>query len=76
VAKDTPARLVYFPVRKTGFEALEDIFGASAESAQASASLAAIAARPEMQRLLEELAMVEAMNKGELQARAPHMKER
>ncbi len=69
-------RLQYFPQRKTGFEALEDFFGASAETAQSAAVLSQLANRAETQRLLQELAMIDAANRGELQAVAPPIRER
>jgi len=76
VDKDTTARLVYYPKRKTGFEALESLFGVSEETAEAVSAISAIAGNDRMQRVLEQLATAEAVNAGEAQAMGPSIHER
>lgn len=73
---DKETRLVFFPQRKTGFEALESMFGVSAEAAQAIHTLNTIAGDERTQVLLEELSMIDAVNKGQTVAMGPRIKER
>lgn len=68
--------LVYYPHRKSGFEALESLFGVSAETARAAAVLSTFAGDERTQALLEELAAAEAMNSGQTMAVGPRIRER
>ncbi|MDX1294100.1 MAG: signal peptide peptidase SppA, partial [Hyphomonas sp.] len=74
-ADETP-RLVYYPHRPTGLEALESLFGVSAEGAEAAISLNRLASDQHVQSLIEQLAAVEAMNSGQAQAAIPRIRER
>ena len=76
IEADTTPRLVFFPHRKTGFEALEDLFGVSTETARAAAVLTSIAGDERTQLILEELATMDAVNSGEMQAMGPRIRER
>lgn len=71
-----PPMLVYYPHRKSGFEALESLFGVSAETARAAAVLSTFAGDERTQALLEELAAAEAMNSGQAMAVGPRIRER
>lgn len=68
--------LAYYPHRPTGFEALEDLFGVSAETARAAAVLSAVAGDERTQALIEELAIADAVNSGEAMAMGPRIRER
>ena len=68
--------LAYYPQRKTGFEALESLFGVSAETARAAAVLSAFAGDERTQALIEELATADAINSGQTMALAPRIRER
>jgi protease-4 len=68
--------LTYYPHRKSGFEALESLFGVSAETARAAAVLSAIAGDERTRAILEELAAAEAMNAGQAMAMGPRLRER
>jgi protease-4 len=68
--------LAYYPQRLTGFEALEDLFGVSAETARAAAVLSAVAGDERTQALIEELAIADAVNSGEAMAMGPRIRER
>jgi protease IV len=72
----TTPRLVYYPHRKTGFEALESFFGVSSETVEAMSAINAITSDKHMQVLLEELATARAVNSGEAQAMGPRIRER
>lgn len=71
-----PAALAFYPYRKSGFEALESLFGVSAETARAAAVLSTIAGDERTQVILEELAAAQAMNSGEAMAMGPRLRER
>lgn len=73
---DVTPRLVYYPRRPTGMEALEQLFGASAEGADAAVRLSRIAENDHVQALVEELALIEAVNSGQAQALGPRIRER
>lgn len=73
---DTDIRLKYFPRRKTGFEALEEIFGASAESAEAMATISTLTKDARIQSLIDELAVMESLQRGETRAMGPRIRER
>ncbi|MEM9740916.1 MAG: signal peptide peptidase SppA [Pseudomonadota bacterium] len=66
-------QLIYYPARQTGFEALEDVFGVSAQAAGSAARLGALANDPRLNALIEE---IEAARSGTLQARGPVLIER
>ncbi|HRX73876.1 MAG TPA: signal peptide peptidase SppA [Hyphomonas sp.] len=76
IEADVTPRLIYYPHRKTGFEALESLFGVSSETAEAMATISAIAGDKHTQILLEELATARAVNSGEMQAIGPRIRER
>jgi protease IV len=76
IPADTQARLAYYPARKSGFEALEGFFGVSSETARAAAVLSAVAGHARTAEILEDMQMIEAVNRGEVVARAPRMRER
>lgn len=66
----TKPRLIHFPAQKQGFEALEAIFGASAETAEAASRINNIMSDPQIAAILSEL---EAAQSGHIQARVPLM---
>ncbi|OYW88497.1 MAG: hypothetical protein B7Z22_02275, partial [Hyphomonas sp. 32-62-5] len=76
IEADKKPRLAFYPYRKTGFEAIEDLFGVSAETARAAAVISTLAGDERTQALLEELATVEAMNSGQAMAIGPRIRER
>ena len=76
IEADVKPRLAFYPYRKTGIEALEDLFGVSAETARAAAVISSIAGDERTQVLLEELATAEAMNSGQVMAIGPRIRER
>ncbi|MFN7055046.1 signal peptide peptidase SppA [Hyphomonas sp.] len=73
---DVKPRLAFYPVRKSGFEALENLFGVSAEAARAAALVGAIAGDRRTEALLEQLAVAEAVNSGQTIAVGPRLRER
>jgi protease-4 len=76
IEADVKPRLAFYPYRKTGFEAIEDLFGVSAETARAAAVISTLAGDERTQALLEEMATVEAMNSGQAMAIGPRIRER
>lgn len=56
---ETNVRLVYYPERKVGFEALEDLFGASADVARAAGVMAAIAGDERVNAAVTQLQLSE-----------------
>ncbi len=68
--------LDFYPRRKSGFEALENLFGVSAETARAAAVLSALAGDERTQALIEELAVADAVNSGQSMAMGPRIRER
>lgn len=70
---ETEVRLIYYPAQKTGLEAIETIFGASAQSAQGLAALGALADDQRVIEVLEELAAVQS---GQARATSPRIRER
>ena len=76
IEADEKPRFAFYPQRKTGFEALEDLFGVSAETARAAAVISTLAGDERTQALLEELATAEAMNSGQAMALGPRIRER
>ena len=72
---DVTPRLVYYPHRKTGFEALESLFGVSSETSEAMEAIGTLANDKHTQMLLEELATAKAMEAGEAQAMGPRLRE-
>lgn len=73
---DEDYRIAYFPRRKTGFEALESLFGVSAETARAASVLSAVVGDERTQMLIEELAVMDATRNGQMQAVTPRLIER
>jgi protease-4 len=73
---DATPRLIYYPHRKSGFEALESLFGASAQTAESMAAISSIAEDKRIQILLDELATARALSSGEAQAIVPRINER
>lgn len=76
IEADKTPMLVFYPHRKTGFEAFESLFGVSAETARAAAVLSALAGDERTQALIEELAVADAMNSGQTMAMGPRIRER
>lgn len=76
IEADVTPRLVYYPHRPTGLEALESLFGVSAEGAEAAIMLNRLADDKNVQSLLEQLAAAEAVNSGQTQAVIPRFRER
>lgn len=70
IAPEDEVRLVYYPQRRTGFDALEEFFGASSDTAEGAALLGELARNGELRALLSEL---EAARSGDLQARSPRL---
>ena len=68
--------LAYYPHRKSGIEALESLFGVSAETARAAAVLSAVAGDERTRILIEELAVADAVNSGQAMAIGPRIRER
>ncbi|MEM1150107.1 MAG: signal peptide peptidase SppA [Pseudomonadota bacterium] len=73
LAAEDRVQLVYYPARLSGFEALENAFGVSAEAAGSAARLGALADDPRLNALINEL---EAARSGTVQARGPVLIER
>jgi len=59
IEADAKTRLVYFPKRKVGLEALEDLFGPSAEVARAASVLGTIAGDERLNAALSQLQLSE-----------------
>ena len=76
IAADVEPMLVFYPHRKSGFEALEDLFGVSTETVRAAAVLSALAGDARTQALIEELKVADAINSGEAMAMGPRIRER
>jgi protease IV len=76
IEADKTPMLVFYPHRKTGFEAFESLFGVSAETARAAAVLSALAGDERTQALIEELAVADAVNSGQTMAMGPRIRER
>lgn len=74
-ADQTP-RLAFYPQRKSGFEALEMLFGVSEETVRAAAAVSTVLGDERTQILLEELATAEALNSGQTLAISPRIRER
>lgn len=70
---DQDVRLLYYPAQKQGFEALEDLFGASSETVRAAAVLSSVAGDERLIGMIEELSAIQS---GELRAIAPLIRER
>lgn len=76
IEADSKYRLLYYPHRKSGFEALESLFGVSAETAKAVSTISAVLGDARTQALIEDLGVMDAVRSGEMQARMPYMIER
>ena len=72
---DVTPRLTYYPRRKTGFEALETMFGVSEETARVAYMLGTVANNDRMQILIEDLAAADAVNAGQMLAVGPRLRE-
>ncbi|MEO1476685.1 MAG: signal peptide peptidase SppA [Pseudomonadota bacterium] len=59
IEADTDVRLAYYPRRKTGFEALEDIFGTSAEAARAASVIGALAGDERLDSALIQMRLLQ-----------------
>ncbi|MBI1399673.1 signal peptide peptidase SppA [Hyphomonas sp.] len=68
--------LAYFPQRRSGFEALEGLFGVSAETVRAAAVLSAVVGDDRTKALIEELAIADSVNSGQSMAMGPRLRER
>lgn len=76
IEADVTPRLAYYPHRPTGLEALERLFGISSESAKTAAMLSKISGDDRLEVLIEELAVIDAINSGQNQALGPRLRER
>ncbi|KCZ94503.1 signal peptide peptidase SppA [Hyphomonas johnsonii] len=76
IDSDVTPRLTYYPRRKSGFEALEGLFGVSEETARVAGILSEIAGDERTKILIEELAAMDASNSGQMQAVGPRIRER
>lgn len=65
---DAKVRLVYYPKRKTGFAAIEELFGASAEVARAASVIGALAGDARVNAVLAQMQLSEGER---IQATAP-----
>ncbi len=72
---DVIPRLTYYPRRKTGFEALESLFGVSEETARVAYMLGTVANNDRMQLLIEDMAAANAVNSGQMLAVGPRIRE-
>jgi len=70
---ETRARLLHFPARQTGFEALDSLFGASAATARSASHLHDISRQMDLLTRLEE---IQAMKDGTVRMQAPPIRER
>jgi len=68
-------RLTFYPRRKSGFEALESLFGVSEETARVAYMLGMVANDDRMQVLIEDLARADAVNSGQMLAVGPRLRE-
>jgi protease-4 len=75
IEADVTPRLTYYPRRKSGFEALESIFGVSEESAKVAYMLGTVANDDRLQVLLEEMTAAGAANSGQMMAVGPRIRE-
>ena len=66
-------QLIWYPQRRSGFDALEDAFGVSVEAGDTLSTLHEFASDPQVRALLEEL---QAARAGGIQARGPTLIER
>ena len=76
IETDVTPRLVYYPHRPTGLEALEALFGVSAEGAEAAIMLNRLTDDKNVQALIEQMATMEAVNSGQAQIVMPRFRER
>lgn len=76
IEADVKPRLSFYPQRKSGFEALETLFGVSSETVRAAAVIGALAGDKRTEALLEQLAVAEAVNSGQTVAFGPKLRER
>ena len=76
IEADVTPRLVYYPHRPTGLEALEALFGVSAEGAEAAIMLNRLTDDKNVQALIEQMATMEAVNSGQAQIVMPRFRER
>lgn len=72
---DVTPRLTFYPRRKSGFEALESLFGVSEETARVAYMLGMVANDDRMQVLIEDLARADAVNSGQMLAVGPRLRE-
>ena len=72
---DVTPRLTYYPRRKTGFEALESLFGVSEETARVAYMLGTVANNDRVQILIEDLAAADSVNSGQMLAVGPRLRE-
>jgi len=73
IEADAPVRLIRFPARRSGFEALDGFFAASEDTARALALVNALGASDRVRALVEDGA---ALQSGQAQARMPAITER
>lgn len=66
-------RLIYYPMRKTGFEAFEDLFGVSAEMGRAASAISYLAGDERLQAIIGQ---THSLNTQRVQMSAPTMREK
>lgn len=72
IATEEDVRLVFYPARKTGFEALEELFGASTEVARAASVIGTLAGD---ERLDDALTQMQLLQNERSQALGPILRE-
>ncbi len=73
IEQEEDVRLVYYPARRSGFDALDGFVAAGVQTGQTVALMNEIASDPQLRSLLESVAI---MRSGEAQARMPALRER
>ena len=69
----TRVRVLHYPARRTGFEALDGFVAAGAETGRSVSMLNEVAGDPQLRSVLEQIS---ALQSGEAQARGPALRER
>lgn len=69
----TQLRLIHFPARRSGFDALDGFVSASAQTGRSVSMLNRVADDPQLRSVIDQLS---ALQSGEAQARAPALRER
>ncbi|NBC20472.1 MAG: signal peptide peptidase SppA [Alphaproteobacteria bacterium] len=72
IEEGTQLRLIHFPARRSGFDALDGFVSASAQTGRSVSMLNRVADDPQLRAVLDQLS---ALQSGEAQARAPALRE-